>query len=237
MTGFLKFMRSEDAGKLLADSAAWHLLSVIAYRADRETGEAKIGDWKEMGVTSRQTYRSALKRLEAASLVTTKPTTKGTIARLVDTRVFDINRVESNHQGNHQANQQDQKKPTIKPTTNKKFKNSLIQEVKEMGVPEQQVKDWLNESRKGCRSTERALTAQLKKLNELIVMGYTAKQVFQVLTDNPSWQNITTKPYFLEALKGGTPNVKQEITDTSWTDRDQRDLQNAEPAVPRISAR
>ena len=76
--GFLKLHRSDQALALLsADPKAFNLLTWIAFRASRETGEALIGDWKLMGATSEAAYRRTKKRLEATGLATFKPTSKG----------------------------------------------------------------------------------------------------------------------------------------------------------------
>jgi len=75
------------------------LLAQIAYRAKRtndfninnlEIGEALIGDFLEIGTTHRK-YRTAIETLKKWGFATFNPTNKGTIAKLVDTRVFDIN--------------------------------------------------------------------------------------------------------------------------------------------------
>ena len=125
--GFVKLSRSDQALKLLSsDPKAFHLLTWIAFRASRETGEALIGDWKVMGATSEAAYRRAKKRLEATGLATFKPTSKGTIAKLVGTQVYDINIIEADDQSDEQPDDQRVKKATIKATTNKKLKNLNI---------------------------------------------------------------------------------------------------------------
>ena len=124
--GYLKLHRSDQALALLsADPKAFNLLTWIAFRASRKTGEALIGDWKVMGATSEAAYRRAKKRLEATGLATFKPTSKGTIAKLVNTQVFDINMIDADDQSDEQPDDQRVKNPTIKPTTNKKFKKKL----------------------------------------------------------------------------------------------------------------
>ena len=121
--GFVKLNRSDTALALLAgDPKSFNLLTLIAFRASRETGEAFIGDWKAMGATSEAAYRRTKKRLQAAGLATFKPTNRGTIAKLVDTRVFDINIIQGDEQSDEQPDDQSLKKATSKATTNKKFK-------------------------------------------------------------------------------------------------------------------
>lgn len=79
--------------------SALMLLILIAKRAKRsvdhpdinlDMGEAEVGDFETYGVT-RQIYRTDLDYLIFNQLVTTKTTNRGTIAKLVDTDIFNIN--------------------------------------------------------------------------------------------------------------------------------------------------
>jgi len=97
--GFVKLMRSPFTIELLRDLLAFGLLALIAYRArwhsgfstdGLEIGEALIGDYKNCGMTRWQ-YRERLARLVKWGFITTRPTPKGTIARLTSAAVFDTN--------------------------------------------------------------------------------------------------------------------------------------------------
>ncbi len=99
--GFIKLNRSGETLELLNDPNAFVLLTVIALRARRtdefnvhnlRCGEALIGDFKRYGLTERQ-YRTAMKHLSQWGLARFTPTTRGTIAALVDHRIYDINDV------------------------------------------------------------------------------------------------------------------------------------------------
>lgn len=99
---------------------AFILLYFIARRARRipglidglEVGMAKIGDWEKIGL-SRQNYRTALKVLTTYKFIeiletnrtrkksTTGVTTEGTLVRILDRRIWDINSEEPNHRPNH----------------------------------------------------------------------------------------------------------------------------------------
>jgi hypothetical protein len=99
---------------------AFILLYFIARRARRvtglidglEIGMAQIGDWEKIGL-SRQNYRTALKVLTANKFIkiietnrtrkkaTTGLTTEGTLVRILDTRIWDINPKSPNHRSNH----------------------------------------------------------------------------------------------------------------------------------------
>ena len=77
--GYVKLNRSPQLLNLLeTDHQAFVMLTWIAVRANRETGQAMIGDWQKMGVTSEATYRRIKNRIQAAGLATFKATNKGT---------------------------------------------------------------------------------------------------------------------------------------------------------------
>jgi hypothetical protein len=94
---------------------AFILLYFIAMRAwrgprrsprDCDMGEALIGDYSKMGM-SQQNYRTAKKHLEKMGFITTKSTTKGTVEKLVNTQLFDLNFDFGNEQINgHLTNKQ-----------------------------------------------------------------------------------------------------------------------------------
>lgn len=126
MSGFIKLNRIRELEELFKHPHEWTLLSIIAYRLKRtenkydnlEIGEAQIGDIKNMGMTQRA-YRTAKQNLEKWKLATFKTTNKGTIAKLYDTRVYDINQ-----QTKRQAECQSVDKQSDKPaTTNNNVKN------------------------------------------------------------------------------------------------------------------
>lgn len=97
--GWFKATRSLDALELIAhNSDAFILAYVIAFRACYRTGfnrhnlqlgQAFIGDFRAYGMTERR-YRTAKQTLATHRFATFKPTTKGTIATLTDTRLFEV---------------------------------------------------------------------------------------------------------------------------------------------------
>lgn len=128
---FFKVKRSKATEELLKDRNAWTLLSLIAYRARRtnefnihnlDPGEALIGDFKSCGLTTRQEYREALKRLVNWKFVTIRTTNKGTIVKLINSNIFDINIEENNQQDNHRTTIK-QPSNNHPATTNKNEKN------------------------------------------------------------------------------------------------------------------
>lgn len=109
--GFLKLNRTEDTTQLLKRPKEFILLTNIAIRAWRghginqdgcNKGEALIGDYENYGL-SRQNYRTALNNLKRWRFITIKPTTRGTIARICDKRIYDINEAQTNQQNSQQV--------------------------------------------------------------------------------------------------------------------------------------
>ena len=128
--GFLKATRSHEPMELIRRSRnAFALAYIIASRArwrdgfnadGLSLGEALIGDHDEYGMT-RQEYRTALKQLEKFGFVASQTTSRGTIAKLLDARLFDP----LNLTGNQQTNQQPTTKqppPNHQLTTNEELK-------------------------------------------------------------------------------------------------------------------
>lgn len=133
MTGFIKYMRSEEAEFLLKYPNANHLFMVMAFRARRtdhpmnglKAGQCFLGDYSSIGMT-RQQYRTAQEQLTKWNLATFKGTNKGTIGTIVNSKVYDINSDASNQQATIEQPANNQQ-----TTTNKECKN----EIKEEDIP------------------------------------------------------------------------------------------------------
>ena len=105
--GWFKAIRGTETTELLkANKNAFLLLFVIALRAQRTTafnrcnlkpGEAPIGDYSNCGMTEGE-YRTAKKNLQQWRFATFRATNRGTIATLMDTRIFDVNLEQSDEQ-------------------------------------------------------------------------------------------------------------------------------------------
>ncbi len=139
MTGFIKLNRSNETLELLNDPNAFALLTVIAMRARRtdefnihnlKTGQALLGDYRRYGLTHQQ-YRTAQKHLAGWGLAAFKPTSRGTIAQLLDHRIYDINDTPA-QQTNNQQTTNEQQTTNTQPTTNKNEKKDK-NEKKEKG--------------------------------------------------------------------------------------------------------
>jgi hypothetical protein len=119
-------LRTDEAFELLQRHPTAFLLAyVIAFRArwkagksllGLEPGEALLGDFEAIGMTE-QMYRTAKAVLKKYEFATFRTTPKGTIAKLIDTRLFSISDAASNTQTNTQPTPK-QHPPNTQPTTN-----------------------------------------------------------------------------------------------------------------------
>jgi hypothetical protein len=138
--GFFKCMRNSEALELIAKHPpSFILLYIIAFRANRHDafnqhdlgpGQAFVGDYKRIGLTER-TYRTAKQILEKHGFATFTPTSKGTVATLLNTRVFDVNLEQGDGRNDEQATDS-RRASDGQPTTNEEVKKVRIKEGKEV---------------------------------------------------------------------------------------------------------
>ena len=111
MQTFVMLKRGEVVEDLILHHPnAFLLLTLIALRARRtpnmirnlDVCECHLGDYKACGLT-RQQYRTAQSILEKLNFATFCPTNKGTVAKIINTCIYDINPETTNQQDNHQA--------------------------------------------------------------------------------------------------------------------------------------
>ena len=113
---------------LQANKNAFILLWVVASRAYRgssgnprnlRVGQALLGDHSSYGM-SRAQYRAAIKSLKRMGYLTTKTTSKGTTATLINTSIFDPNLETQNRAATTKTtNKPYKKRPYL--TTNKNY--------------------------------------------------------------------------------------------------------------------
>lgn len=125
--GFIQFKKGGDNFFELIKRrpTAFVLLALVARRAkwnvnnfnDLEMGEALIGDFETYGAT-RRTYRTDLQYLTMYHFLTIKTTNKGTIAKIVDTSIFDIN---ARSIGRQRDKQEANERPLTNKEKNKKY--------------------------------------------------------------------------------------------------------------------
>ena len=127
--GWIKLNRGTSTNELLKRPKAFVLLSTIALRAWRSSafnekglalGEAFLGDHENQGLT-RAEYRTSLGYLKKHRFITIRTTNRGTVAKLLEQPVFDINTDPGNPQGDQKVTR---KKPSRnhQATTNKNGK-------------------------------------------------------------------------------------------------------------------
>jgi hypothetical protein len=121
---FVALHRSEETLALLERYPnAFLLLAQIALRArwtdcpvtGLKAGQAFIGDWRKAGLKSPKAYEVAKKRLEKCGLVGFRGGNKGTVATILDTRIFSV----SNESGGSQGGSQGEPKGEPRGTNNK----------------------------------------------------------------------------------------------------------------------
>ena len=142
----MKLMKNKETMELLTNAPnAFMLLTQIALRAKRTNdfsthgltiGQALIGDYKSIGLTE-QKYRTAKGLLESWGFATFKGTNKGTIATLINSRVYDIN--EECRQRSKQRSGNDQ------VTTNKKEKKEKNTHIGRSACPYESIVELFNE--------------------------------------------------------------------------------------------
>ena len=113
--GWVKLMRSLESIELLAHFPnAFRLACVIAIRArwrggfnvhGLAQGECLLGDFRSYGMTEKE-YRGAKQKLEKHGFAAFRRANRGTVARLIDTRLFDTSPLqEGGHKGGQRANE------------------------------------------------------------------------------------------------------------------------------------
>ena len=131
---WLKLYRGRVTEELMAHPWALLLFMQIALRAQRtntfnrydlDVGEALLGDYKSLKMTEGQ-YRAAKKFLEKHSFATFRGTNRGTIAKLINTDIFDPNLENEDELNNEQttAQQQTDNEPTTTTNNVKKENNA-----------------------------------------------------------------------------------------------------------------
>lgn len=145
--GWFRAIRSPEALELIrANPNAFILAYVIAHRArfhdsfnehSLALGECFLGDYRSYGLTE-QKYRTAKEQLEKWHFATFRPTNKGTVAKLCDTRLFAIFRLQDNEPANVQVTGS-QRTANVQVTTNKDLKIERSVEQKILYIKESEL--------------------------------------------------------------------------------------------------
>jgi hypothetical protein len=221
--GYIMFNRADETMELLRDPHAFALLALIAQRArwrtlvspdGLEIGEALLGDCERFGMT-RSVYRRALKKLVKWEQITIRATTKGTIAKLISSLVFDINQTPGDHPESHQERQQsangkpseNHQKTNGEPLTNKGRRKEGDKEIKKNAVAE----------RKDTALEIAETTANLKELIERL------RELYPEHNLGAEWRSYSkyrdrldkakTAATFIEWLEKAQPRIKDGYND------------------------
>lgn len=107
-------MRTHRPSYILLDFIAHHARREPNKILNLEIGEVFLGKdlvWRELKITARE-YRTAKNNLEKWNLVTFESTNNGTVAKLIDKSIFDINVFQDDKQA-------DKEKTTLRQTSDK----------------------------------------------------------------------------------------------------------------------
>jgi len=141
LTKFIQLNKCAETKDLLRHPKEFTLLAMIACRAKRTNQlgiaglnimEAMVGDHDSCGL-SRQEYRTSLKKLKKWGFLTIKSTSKGTIVKLINSTIFNINPEQINHQTNQTATIK-QPSSNHQATTNNNVKNVKNEKKKKYSV-------------------------------------------------------------------------------------------------------
>ena len=189
--GYFRASRGDVPLELIqANPNAYVLASVIAHRArwregfnpdNLELGEAMLGDHARYGM-SEQEYRTAKAHLSKWGFATFRATNKGTIGKLMDTRLFDVLNIEGNDQNNGPHNDPDNGQTTTQTTTNQSVNQ---------GIPESD----LNRERISTAFSQQEVTDAARRLG---LCDEEAKRFFDHYDGNNLWCNRDGKPIKLE---------------------------------------
>jgi len=183
MTGFIKAMRTEEADFLDDHPIANHVLNVIARRARRtpcklnklEIGECFIGH-KGLGITERQ-YRTAKKQLSQWGLAEfkrgRKATDRGTVAKLLNSKVYDINVTEDDGRKADKGRKRDGKETTNKECNNENNEELIpLTKMKEIpeGLSHEAWSEWLS-YKKDTKSPYKTERGEKARASELVKLG------------------------------------------------------------------
>ena len=137
--GWFKASRHRDSLELIrVNHRAYVLAAVIAHRARwrlgfnphaLDVGEALLGDHENYGMSEQQ-YRTAKLCLEQWGFATFRSTNRGTVGKLIDTRLFTICSDASNDQNNRQTTTQVTTQITTQVTTNEERESVKSEEPK-----------------------------------------------------------------------------------------------------------
>jgi len=181
--GFIKLQRTDTTIELMRHPNEFILLSMIAVRVKRtnafsahglKPGEAVIGadDCRNATNLTRQKYRTALKNLEKWQFLTVNSTKRGTIVKLVNSDVYDVNIEDPNQQANHQLTNS-QPCPNHQLTTNKNERMKKLKNEREQATPAPEnfsISDAMKQY-----AADRGFTGDIERMTEKFILNHQSK--------------------------------------------------------------
>ena len=230
---FIKLSRIEDSPELEFLISGHHnefiLLTVISQRARRsfdrckftgaEQNQALIGDFKNYGMSERN-YRTAKKNLEKWEFATFKGTSKGTIATLCNSDVYDINAEEGDGQHDGQPTD-DRRTGDGRVTTKKNVKNENNANNEKNNTPSFDVEDafkqfWaifpkkigkLDAKKKFAKAMKEATLSELiESLNKQKLSFEWTKEGGRYIPNPSTWLN---QGRWMDEIAVATPKAKK----------------------------
>jgi hypothetical protein len=161
--GFVKFMRTPDSYRIISKKSEWSMLGYIALHMrfeDDRFGDLQKGECfmsaESVGLTQRE-YRTAKKNLADWNLATFRTTNRNTIAKLVDSSIFDV--------GNQKTDKQTDKQNPKKETKPEKF--DFKSEMIKYGFDEKLTIEWIDiRKKKSAVNTESAFKGFVREVEK-----------------------------------------------------------------------
>lgn len=239
---FVKFVEHSLEFYVLINQrpTAFVLLALIVDRARKvpltikdeiEVGEALIGDYEEYGATE-QTYKTDKHYLKKFGIATFKSTSKGTIAKLVNSSIFDISRNLSTDKstGEQQATNE---QPTTKQEVRGKKEEAKLSQASEKNAffQNRPTETLLNEPSQSlnededAHSTYKSNNASDGESRELYWDINAPRLAEKMDIPEESWKYENAKKDWLKKAKILTPNSIKEFLNSA-NDWDEKEMFN-----------
>jgi hypothetical protein len=176
---FLMLQRNKAVQELLKKPDCFILLTQIAIRAKRtdefsidnlKIGESLVGDFRNIGLTERR-YRTAKIDLQKWGLASFQATNRGTIAKLVNSTIYDINEETDKRRTKRQTNDEQKTSQETDKEEVTKLVNSTICDINEEAKDGQSDRQTTSKRRtRGGQATtnNNIINKELKELNNTV---------------------------------------------------------------------
>lgn len=236
---FVKFIEHSPEFYALVNQrpTAFALLAVIVDRARKvpltikdgiEVGEALIGNYEEYGATE-QTYKTDKHYLKKFGIATFKSTSKGTIAKLVNSSIFDISRnlsTDKSTGGQQTTNEQ----PTTKQEVRSKKEEASQAKPMEKNAffHNRPTENLLNEPNQSLNEDKDAHSAYKNnntsddEKRELYWDTHAPRLAREIDIREKSWKYLNAKKDWMKKVKAPSPSSIKAFLDNAndWDETD-----------------